>query len=132
MGPLALVDTITAGIDLDVQRLLRMGPGKTLEFIVPDSSEVTGWRTLATLTKNFNRITGQERTVNDGSEVIFKVADPDEALDAVFQISELHVRVEDIIYSVAKTPPLASSEAHVFTLTCKIRTLRNKYFDNTK
>lgn len=131
MGPLATVDTVVAGINLDVNRELYMGPGKTMEFIVPDTNQLSKWRTLLVITSGFNRITGLEKTTGDGSEVIFQVADPDEVLRPVLATKELHARVEGIIYSVAKTPPVASSEAQVYTLTCKVRTLRTP-FDNTK
>ena len=131
MGPIALVDTITAGIDLDVQRALYMGPGKTMTFMVPDSTQPTNWRTVLTVIKGFHRITGQERTTEDGSEVIFRIADPDEVLRPVLAMADLHVEVEEIIYSVARVPPVASSQAQVFNLTCKIRPLRTR-FVNTK
>ena len=130
MGPLALVDTIVAGVNLDVGRLLYMGPNKTMAFMVPDTTQISGWRIVLTLLKNFNRITGPEKTSGDGSEVIFKVADPDGLLGPVLGLNDLYVEVETEKYSVTNTPPVASNEAQVFTLTCKIRTKRTKFFDN--
>lgn len=132
MGPLALVDTIVAGVNLDVERLLRMGPGKTMIFKVPDTTVVDRWTTLLTLTRYFNRITAQEKTLGDGSEVIFRVADPNAQLVSVLTVKDLHVEVEGVTYSVARVPPVASNEAQVFDFTCKVRTLRNKFFDNKK
>lgn len=130
-GPLAQVDTLLAGINLDIGRQLYMGQNKTMEFLVSDSVQLNNWRIVLTLTKGFHRITGKEKTTGDGSEVIFRVADPDEVLPTVLAMKDLYVRVEDIVYSVTKTPPRASSEAQVFDLTCKIRTLRAQ-FDNKK
>lgn len=131
MGPIAEVDTIVAGINLDVARELYMGPGKTMEFIVPDSTETSGWASLHTATQGWHRITGQEHTTGEGSEVIFQIADLDDVLRPFFSRANLCVRVEDLIYLVSAVPPVASSEARVFTLTCKIRTLRTN-FDNAK
>jgi hypothetical protein len=131
-GPLAIIDTLTAGINLDINRLLYMGPEKTIKFMVPDTTQLDNWRVELTLTKGFNRITGLEKTQGDGTEVIFKVADPDNVLSTIVRLKDLYVEVEDIIYSVGSVPPVASNEAQVYTLTCKTRTLRNKYFDTTK
>lgn len=131
-GPLAKIGTTLAGINLDVSRLLYMGQGMTLTFLVPDSSEISTWRTLLVVTKGFDEITGRERDRRDGTEVIYKVTDPNNLLGPILRTKDLHVEVDAVIYSVATVPRVAPNEAQVFTLTCKVRTLRNKFFDNGK
>lgn len=131
MGPMVTVRTVVAGINLDVGRLLNMGPDKTLKFMVPDTTQMTNWRTELTVVSGFNRITGHEKTSGDGSEVIFKIADPNGTVRPKLALKDLHVEVEGLIYQVGQIPPVASSETQVFTLTCKQRTLRTQ-FDNAK
>lgn len=132
LGPLTRVGTITAGITLDVDRLLYMGKGRTMKFMVPDTTQIDNWRTVLILKKGFNRITGPEKTQGDGAEVIFKVADLKGAVRPIIGLKELHVEVENQLYSVATVPPVASNEAQVFALTCKTRTQRTKYFENKR
>lgn len=133
-GPLANVGTIVAGITLDVNRLLYMGQGKTMEFLTPDMTQPDNWRVRVTLSSGFDRIvdSADEKTTGDGTQVTFHVADIGGGLSSILGLQELHVRVEDIIYSVARVPKIASSEAQVYVLICKVRTIRNKFFDNGK
>ena len=130
-GPLVRVNTTVAGINLDVSRLLNMGKGITLEFIVPDQTEVSNWRVLLTLTKGFDRIVQDEKTKEDGSDVIIHVADLAGNLGPIVRSTDLHIRLEGQIYKVAKTPPVASNEVQVFKLMCKTLVLRNN-FDSRK
>jgi hypothetical protein len=133
IGPIAKVDTLTASIDLDLGRRLRWGKGLVLEFIVIDSLQSSRWRIVLALSKGFNRISHTEETNHDGSEVILQVADPKGKLVTVFRLKDLHVRVDGQIYSVSKVPPLAPNVAQVYTLTCKIRTIRpTGGFDNSR
>ena len=130
-GPLTKVGTKIAAVNLDISRKLNWGKGLTFEFITVDRSYVDGWAIEATITKGFDRIVGDEKTEGDGSDVIFEIADLDDSLGPILRSKSLHVRTDDVIYSVAKVAPLASSEAQVYVLTCKIRTLKNN-FDTTK
>lgn len=131
-GPLARIGTITEGITLDVNRTLYMGQGKTMTFLVPDTTQVDNWRTLIVISKGFDEVSGREKDRKDGSEKIFKVADPTNVLGPIFRTKDLYVEVDSVIYSVATVPQISANQAQVFTLTCKIRTLRNKFFDNGK
>lgn len=130
-GPLVDVKTQIKSINLDVARELNMGPSKTMEFMVPDSTSITKWNVLLTLTSGFDRKTQKEVTQGDGSSVVFEVADPNGDVSNVIGRSSLHVRVEGIIYMVSDVPPLASNETQFYTLTCKTRTLKTR-FDTTK
>lgn len=127
-GPLANVGTIVGGMGLDIHRLLYMGNGKTMTFLVPDTTQMDNWRTVLVLTKGFDRVPADEKTKGEGSEVIFKVADETGTLIDVLILPDLYVEVESVVYSVAQVPPVASNASQIFTLTCKTRTLRDKFF----
>jgi hypothetical protein len=131
-GPLANVGTITSGINLDVNRSLYWGRNLIMEFFVPDVNEVTGLRLVQTLTKGFNRITGDEVTKGDGKTVIFQVAlvKANEGFQDTIRLKDLQVRVDGETYVVGEVPDVAPNEAQVYTLYCKTRTLRSKPFTN--
>lgn len=130
-GPLVSVDTIIAGINYDVNRLLRAGVNN-LEFIVPNRSEPSGWEILLTLTRGWDRVTPREDTAGDGSDVIVKVADQgDGDLAGTLETRNLHVRFNNEIFFVASVPPVAFNEAQVYELQCKTRTKRTT-FDTAK
>jgi hypothetical protein len=131
-GPLADVDTLMAGINADINRLLYMGNDKIIRFIVPDSTQFTKWRTVLVMDQGWDRVADTEKTLGDGSDVFFSVADPEEVMPPVLRMKDLAVEVEDVIYVVSKTDPVASNEARVYMLKCKTRTARNKFFDNSK
>lgn len=130
-GPLTKVGTQVASINLDISRKLNWGKGLALEFIVVDRSQLDGWRILVTRTKGFDRAAQSEKTSRDGSDVMIEVADIPGTLGSIIRTKDLHIRVDDEIYRVASVPPLASNEAQVYALMCKIRTLKAN-FDTTK
>lgn len=133
IGPLAKVDTLTAGIGLDISRKLNWGKGLTLEFITVDGTDMTGWKVQYTLLKGFDRIIQDEKTTGDGSDVIFEAVDPTLSSDLapVMRLKDLHVRVDGIIYRVAFVQPVPPNGAQLYTLTCRTRTLRTN-FDTIK
>jgi len=133
-GPLVSVDTIVAGVNLDVSRLLRLGRSATMKFMTPDSIQFSGWRVAQFIKKGFDRIAGDEITRDDGSSVIYQVAriKANAGIERTIRLKDLHVEVLGEIYIVASVEPLAPNEAQVYTLTCKTRTLRDKYFDNKR
>lgn len=132
-GPLVPVKTQVAGISLDVNRQLNLGPS-TLVFIVPDSTEVTGWRTVKTLIKGFNRVSTEENG-NDSKTVVYKaieklVLEVDEpTLQEVFRMPEVHASCVGETLRVKSAEMPAPDKAQVFTIVCKGRTLRSLYFD---
>lgn len=126
-GPLVNVGTIMAGVDLDVSRQLNMGNGITLEFIVPDQTQVDNWRVLATLTRGFDRIRDKEKIQGNGADLIVQVADLSGTLRPTIRSNDLHIRLEGQIHKVSKTPPVASDEAQVFDLICKTPALRTNF-----
>ena len=130
-GPLTKVGTKIAAVNLDISRKLNWGKGLIMELITVDRNFVDGWAIEATITKGFDRVVQSEKTEGDGSEVIFEVADLAGNLGTILRSKGLHVRVDDVIYPLAKVTPVASSEAQVFTLACKTRTLKTN-FDTTK
>jgi hypothetical protein len=131
-GPLVRVKTKSAAISLDVDRTLNMGKGQVLRFLVPDPTQINKMRTLLVLSKGFNRITPKEETKKDGREVIIKVADLNGAVGSIIREKDLHVELDSELYSVDEVPKVAPNVAQVYQVTCKTRTLRNKYFDNIK
>jgi len=131
IGPLAQVDTSVAGINFDVSRLLNWGKALVLEFITEDRTEPDGWFVVATFTKGFDRVPADEKQDGDGSDVIFGVADPTLIMPDILRSKNLHVRVDGSIFQVAKAPPVAPTVAQVYTLTCKVRTLKTN-FDTTR
>lgn len=130
-GPLTKVDTTVAAISLDISRKLNWGKGLSLEFIVPDQQQMDKWRIVGIIKKGFDRVTDDERTQNDGSDVIFEVADINKKMGLILRNKDLHVRVNTDIYKVGKVAPVPPNVAQVFTLNCKTRTVRTK-FDTTK
>lgn len=130
-GPLVDVKTITAGVGLDVDRTLNLGD-VVLRFIVADPIQISNWRTLLVLSSGFNRISPSEETQGDGREVIIHVADLNGAVGTIIRTKGLHVDLDGEIYEVATVPKVAPNVAQVYKLTCKVRTMVNKYFDNTK
>lgn len=127
-GPLARLETKTAAIGLNIGRTLYYGKGLSLELIVPDQNEADDWRVLATLTSGWDRITPSEETRGTGSQVIYEIADVEGALEDVMQTTDLHVRIGTDIYQVDDVPPIAPNEGVIYSLTCKTRTARTKYF----
>lgn len=131
-GPLTRVKTLTAGISLDISRKLNMERGTVLRFLVPDPSQFSKMRTILVLTKGFDRITPEEGTRGDGREVIIKIADVHGAVGPIIREKDLHVELEGTTYAVDSVPQVAPNVAQVYEVTCKTRTLRNTYFDNSK
>lgn len=130
-GPLTKVGTKIAAVNLDISRKLNWGKGLVFEFLTVDRSFVDGWAIERTLTKGFDRIVKSKKDSGDGSEVTFEVADLLGTLGPVLRNKGLYVRVDDQVYGVSRVDPLASSEAQVFVITCKTRTLKTA-FDTTK
>lgn len=131
IGPLAKVQTKIEAINLDVSRLLNWGKGLSLEFIVVDRAQLNDWRIIEVVTKGFDRIPQDNKERGDGSPVVFLVADLSGTIGDTLRSKDLHVRADDIIFGVAKVPPIDPNGPQVYTLTCKVRTARTN-FDATK
>lgn len=130
-GPLARVNTKVEAINLDVSRKLNWGRGIIMEFLTVDKSQTDGWKIELTLRKGFDRVPQDEKTRNDGSDVLYDVADLTGDIGTVLRKKDLYVRVDNQISNVAKVPPVAPNVAQVYRLECKTRTLRTT-FDNTR
>lgn len=131
-GPLSNVKTQVAAVNLDVQRLLNWGQGIILELIVVDTTQLDNWRVIRVFNNGFNRI-GQGDASREGSEITYRVADLIGDLGTLIRLKDLHVRADGLIHRVEKVPPVASNQAQVYTLTCKIRTTRaSGGFNNSK
>lgn len=130
-GPLVKVDTITAGINLELDRILRLGKDAILEFLTPDRNAVDGWVVQVTVRKNFTRVAQSEQTAGDGSDVIYRVADTKSVVRPIIALKDLHVRVLGEVHRVARVPPVAPNVAQVYTIICGERTKRT-VFDTTK
>lgn len=130
-GPLVDVDTITGGIGLEVNRILRLGQESELEFIVPNRDELDGWEVLLTITQNFDRVTQDEKTDGEGSDVIYQVADTAGTVGPILGSKDLHIRVLGEVYRVSEIPPVPPNVGQLYTLICGQRTRRTN-FDTTK
>lgn len=130
-GPLAKVNTKVTAINLDVSRALYWGRGVIMEFLTVDKTQIDGWKIELTLRKGFDRVSQDEKTRQDGSDVLYDVADLTGEVGTVLRKTGLYVRVDGQITSVSKVPPVAPNEAQVYRLECKHRTLRTN-FDNTR
>jgi hypothetical protein len=139
-GPLAKVDTVveaTAGLDVD--RLLTMGPGASLELWVPDASaldEPIGMRLVRSYTRAFNRIVEDEEPRGDGRTVVFRLADdgfPEGQILSDLGQKGLHLRwvTLDGPFEFCKVNDVtrpADSEAQVYTIVAQTRTFKTTYF----
>jgi hypothetical protein len=130
-GPLVNVKTITAGVRLDVSRLLNTGQ-QPLVFVVPDATLDPPWREVKRLVKNFDRDSQAEVARGDGRTVVFQVADLDGDMNEVIREADLHVLWEGTYYKVGDVPSPASNEGQVFVITATTRTARKTYFDNKR
>lgn len=128
-GPLVKVDTVVAGINLDVAKQLRLGRTSQMEFVKSNSLAQGGWETIKIVTKNFNRIAGDETIRDDGKTVIFQVADTEGKLAEVLRTKDLHFYNNGQLYQVSDVPKIADNEAQVYTLYCNVRTLKKSYFE---
>lgn len=136
-GPLAEVDTLVAGINLDVNRQLRLGVDATLEFLKSKAGAVDGWEIVKTLIDNFDRISGDESDRGDAKQVVFQACELSadgtaNNLATVLRTTGLYVRCNGNIYTLERSAQPADNEAQVYTIYCKTRTMNNKYFDETR
>lgn len=131
-GPLVKVDTLMNAIALDLGRTLRLG-APTLELIVPDNTEGDGFRVLFTATKNFNKVSLNEDDGTEGVDVVYQYADMEDDVDleSHVRVRDLHIRVLEDVYKVARVPPIAADEPLVYTFICGERMTRAN-FDSTK
>lgn len=134
-GPLANVDTLIAGINNDIGRLLYFqDPASaplTIKFLRPDSTEVSGFELLLTLVDGFDMLTPDETVGKPGQSVVFSVADKANQLTTIIRAKDLHVEVNNVIYKVGPVPLVPANEGQVYTLTCTIRNPRAVPFDPT-
>ena len=128
-GPLVLIDTINAKISLDINRTLRLGPTAKMKFKVPDTMQADNWRVVKTLKTGFDRISGDELIRGDARTVFYQIADTENIMADILREENLHVEVLNETFSVEKAESPAPNEAQVYTLTCKIRTIRTTYFN---
>lgn len=139
MGPLVKVDTITAGINLNINRILRLGPNSTLVFKTPQHGEDQGWKTIATVVKDFDRMSGDEFVNVDGKSIYFSIADTTPSygevddsvtLPQILAMSQLYIDLGSNRYFVSKVTRPAVNEAQVYIISCQERTMKTSYFDN--
>lgn len=129
-GPIARVNTKVAAINLDISRKLNWGSGLTLEFLAIDKTTVDGWVILKTLRKGFDRIVEENIRDRTTSDILIEVADVASDLGPILRTKDLFIRVDDVEYAVGKVPELASNDAQVYRLVCKVRSVRAS-FDTT-
>jgi hypothetical protein len=126
-GPLVEVNTIVAGVNLDISRLLNMGSDVVLRFVVPDTTQSSGFRVVLALVDSWDRARGLEKTRDDKSDVIFKVADIHGVMPELLELDDLHVEQNGIYYTVIHTDPVPESATQVFVITCKDRAKRSTF-----
>lgn len=133
-GPLAKVDTKIAALNMDINRKLRWGKGITLEFLVPDISvPVTGLRSIQIIKKGFDRVSGDERILDEGQTVVFQVAaiTPNLAIIETLKLKDLVMKADGETFTIGTVDRPAPNESQVYTLNSKVRLLRKKNFENT-
>lgn len=127
-GPLANVDTVVGGINLDVGRLLYYGPGIALRFLVPDTTQLNNMRTILVLDQGFDRFDKDSGPSKDGDAAIFRVADPDGNVGLALKSKDVHIEILDEVFKVGPVPNLAPNVGQIYTLNCKTVKTRQKFF----
>jgi hypothetical protein len=134
-GPLADVDTIVGGVNLDVNRLLYLQDPDDepllLDFLVPDPAEASKFRTVLSLDAGFDMLTPNEPVGREGQTVTIVVADILGTVAPIITTKDLHVKLDEIIYKVGPVPLVPANEGQIYRLNCKVRNLRATPFDNT-
>ncbi len=130
-GPLANIDTLIGGVNLDISRLLYYGDGVVMRFIVPDATQLDDWKTLLVLDSGFDRIPNDKGTP-ESKLVQFLISDTTGQVVKVIQSDDLHIEILDEIFMVSQVPNIGPNEGQQFTLNCKVRNIRKKGFDNSK
>lgn len=128
-GPLVKVNTLLAGVNNDINRLLYSGKGVTLSFQVPDQNEVGGLRTVLTLSKGFDKIASNDDS--DGADVIFSVSDKLGNIGPILRQKGLQLTYDSVQYVGLKIPPVETNEAQVYIITCRKQNLKAQ-FDTTQ
>lgn len=127
-GPLANVDTIVGGVNLDINRLLYYGSDVVLRFIVPDENQLDGFRTLLVLSEGFDRISKKDNSTRSGGPVIFRVADLDGQVAFIIREKDLCIEVQDEVFTVGSVPRLSPNVGQIYELTCIERKTRVRLF----
>jgi hypothetical protein len=128
-GPLVQVDTIVAGINLDVHRALRypLGAGP-LKFV---NNGPNGWTDVKTIIAGYSRVSDDEVVRDDGATVRFDVADLDGTLAQTIRDSS-HVLFQEVYYPIDDAPQPAPDVAQVYNVTCAERTLKKRYMSQRR
>lgn len=130
-GPLTDVDTLIAGINLDISRQLRYGDNVVMRFYVPDSVQFDKLRTVLVLLEGFDRMTEEEKGMGPSHKVVFKVADVTGELAPIIEMKDLMVEIEDDgLFQISQVPLINPNQAQVYTINCRTQNIR-KNFDNT-
>lgn len=131
-GPLVNVRTQVAAIRLDTRRALNYPPNTVLALVVPDGTETSGWRTIKTLTRGFNRIGAEESDRRDGHSVLFRIADLDGETASALRTKDVYALFQDAYYKVNSVPKVPPDVAQVYDVVCATRTMKQGYFDNAR
>lgn len=127
-GPLANVDTIVGGVNLDISRLLYYGSDVVLRFIVPDENQLDGFRTLLVLSEGFDRISEKDNTTRPGGPIVFRVADLDGQVALIIREKVLCIEIQDEIFTVGSVPRLPPNVGQIYELICTERKTRMRLF----
>lgn len=131
-GPLVQVNTIVAGVTLDVSRILNLGPDVVLRLVVADTTQFDNLRTVLTVTSGWDRMQQVEQGLKDGNKVVFKIADVDGTVRPIINTKDLMIDVDNELFDIASVPLINPNSAQVYTLNCRTRNLRRRSFDQTK
>lgn len=130
-GPLTDVDTLVAGVNLDITRQLYYGDDVVMRFYAPDSGQFDKLRTLLVLVDSFDRMTKEDKGTGESNRVVFKVADLTGEVGQIIRTKDLLVEVGGEVFEVAQVPLLNPNQAQVYTINCRARNIRKKGFDNS-
>lgn len=133
-GPLAQVETLLAGINLDVNRQLYMGQNVTLRFLKPQTDGSGGTVVVREYTTSFDRDTDAERERGDGSQIIVDIADS-------FPVGQLRADIaaakfiqfvvdgeESPVIEMDEVPAPAFNEGQVYRITCAVPVFKRNFF----
>ena len=139
VGVIPNVDTLIAGVNLDVHRLLygvQSGFSSPLEFLQTDPTDPTGWTVLGSITKGYARITEEEDSTGEGHDTLIRIADvnPDLPLPLLLLVrlpNMRTLRMDGDIYQIVDVATISLYEAQVVDIKGKSPTFATIY-DNNK
>lgn len=133
-GPMPVIDTLLAGVGLDVSRQLNLGDDVILRLIKPDQTQIGGIGIIRDYSNSFDRIPEAEAETGDGSSIVFDLADnqfPEGQVEGDLEDAEFVQLVVDGVggplYPINDAPKPAINKAQVWRITCQDVTFKQTF-----